>query len=99
MLDRGPATLTATARNGEIVVTLKGGPLPKPITHCVPVKDRTAWRELADRFRRQFGIDMGDTLNVLLEAVNEAKTQGRDAQPVDPPAESRPGDATADFAA
>ena len=88
MPDHYPATLKATASNGEIVVTLKGGPLPKPITHCVPVKDRTAWRELADRFRRQFGIDMGDTLNVLLEAVNEAKTQGRDAHPVDPPAES-----------
>ena len=97
MRSHDTAVLTATARNGEIVVTLKGGPLPKPITHCVPVKDRTAWRELADRFRRQFGIDMGDTLNVLLEAVNEAKTQGRDAHPVDPPAESRPGDATADF--
>ncbi|MEJ5342064.1 MAG: AAA family ATPase [Thermogutta sp.] len=97
MPDHYSATLRATAKNGEIVVTLKGGPLPKPITHSVPVKDRTAWRELADRFHRQFGIDMGDTLNVLLEAVNEAKTQGRDAHPVDPLVESPPVDAPADF--
>jgi|GEM_PF-3375761 hypothetical protein len=97
MPDHYSATLRATAKNGEIVVTLKGGPLPKPITHSVPVKDRTAWRELADRFHRQFGIDMGDTLNVLLEAVNEAKTQGRDAHPVDPPVESPPVDTPADF--
>ena len=95
MLDRGPATLTTTARNGEIVVTLKGGPLPEPITHCVPVKDRRAWRELAHRLHERFGISLGDTLNTLQEALNEAKAKERDALAA-VPVEPTPGDAPAD---
>ncbi|ASV76193.1 hypothetical protein THTE_3592 [Thermogutta terrifontis] len=85
MPDHDSATLSATASNGEIVVTLKGGPLPKPITHSVPAKDRKAWRELAERFYQEFGIARGDTLNVIQEAVNEAKTKERDSRPAEAP--------------
>ncbi|MEJ5342972.1 MAG: AAA family ATPase [Thermogutta sp.] len=78
------------------MVVLQGGPLPEPITHSVPAKDRTAWRDLAHRLHERFGISLGDTLNTLQEALNEAKAKERDARSV-APAESRPVDAPADF--
>ncbi|MBC7352472.1 MAG: AAA family ATPase, partial [Thermogutta sp.] len=97
MPDHYSATLSATARNGEIVVTLKGGPLPKPITQSVPAKDQRGWRELAERFHREFGIARGDTLNVIQEAVYEAKTPARNARPAEAPVDSKPGDVRAGF--
>lgn len=96
MPDHYSATLRATAKNGEIVVTLKGGPLPKPITHSVPTKDRKAWRELAEHFYQEFSIARGETLNVIQEAVDEAKTKERDSRPAEAPVESKPGDTPAD---
>lgn len=95
MPDHYSTTLRAIAKNGEIVVTLKGGPLPKPIMHSVPAKDHKAWRELADRFYQEFGIARGDTLNVIREAVDEAKTKERDSRPAEAPV-TKPASAPAE---